>query len=123
MTDIEKIKKEIVQRLQPLDVEKVILFGSYARGEQTEDSDIDLYVVTKDNFIPKNWREKNSVYLSVARAMRGLRDKAPLDLIVHTHKMYEKFIELNSSFCRDIFQGGVNINARKNRIGMAKSGK
>ena len=26
----------------------IYVFGSYARGEQTPDSDIDLYVVTKD---------------------------------------------------------------------------
>ena len=26
----------------------IYVFGSYARGEQTPDSDVDLYVVTKD---------------------------------------------------------------------------
>lgn len=52
MVDIEKLKEEILERLRPLDPERVILFGSYACGNPTEDSDIDLYVVTKDDFVP-----------------------------------------------------------------------
>ena len=110
MIDIEKFKEEIVKRLKPLDPEKVILFGSYAWGNPTEDSDIDLYVVTKDDFIPSSWREKNTIYLSIAREIRSLRGKIPIDLIVHTKKMYEKFLSLDSSFSKEIFQKGVNIN-------------
>lgn len=45
MVDIQKIEKEIVERLKPLDPEKIILFGSYACGNPTEDSDIDLFLV------------------------------------------------------------------------------
>ncbi|VVB88750.1 Nucleotidyltransferase domain protein [uncultured archaeon] len=30
-------------------VEKIILFGSYARGEATEESDIDILVITSGN--------------------------------------------------------------------------
>jgi len=41
--DIEQLKTEIVTRLKPLNPYKIILFGSYAYGNPTEDSDIDLY--------------------------------------------------------------------------------
>jgi len=34
---------------------KVILFGSYARGDATEDSDVDFLVVEKD--VPSNVTE------------------------------------------------------------------
>jgi len=47
--DIEKVKDEIVERLKPLDPDKIILFGSYAYGTPSEDSDIDLFLV-KDGF-------------------------------------------------------------------------
>jgi len=43
--DIEKVKDEIVERLKPLNPDKVILFGSYAYGTPNEDSDIDLFLV------------------------------------------------------------------------------
>ena len=110
MIDIEKIKKEIIQRLAPLNPEKIILFGSYAWGNPNEDSDIDLYVVTNDNIMPKSWNEKNRIFLTVAREIRSLRKQAAIDLIVHTKKMHEKFLELNSSFSREIIQKGIQID-------------
>jgi predicted nucleotidyltransferase len=39
------LKHEIVERLKPLNPDKVILFGSYAYGTPNEDSDIDLFLV------------------------------------------------------------------------------
>ena len=48
MVDIEKIKDEIIERLKPLKPDKIILFGSYAYGNPTEDSDIDLFLIKND---------------------------------------------------------------------------
>lgn len=45
MVDIKKIQAEIVERLKPLQPESIILFGSYANGNPTEESDIDLFLV------------------------------------------------------------------------------
>jgi predicted nucleotidyltransferase len=109
--DVTEIKKEISERLQPLLLEKIVLFGSLARGDFSEDSDIDLYVVTKDEFIPSSWSEKNRIYLNVSSRLRDLRKTYPIDLIVHTKKMYEKFVELKSSMAKEILQHGVLINA------------
>lgn len=105
----EKYKEKIIEALKPLNLYKVILFGSYASGTLDSDSDIDLYVVTNDNFIPKNWNEKNEIYLKVSRQVRGLRSEIPIDLIVHTKEMNRKFIELDSQFSRDIIENGVNL--------------
>lgn len=55
-----EIKDEIIAGLKPIAPRKVILFGSHARGTSTDESDIDLYVVTNDDFMPQNWREKNA---------------------------------------------------------------
>ena len=41
MVDIEVLHQEIVERLKPLDPDKIILFGSYAYGTPTADSDLD----------------------------------------------------------------------------------
>ena len=61
MIEIESIKLEIIKRLEPLNLDKVILFGSYAYGTPNIDSDIDLYVVTKDEYTPQNWKEKSEL--------------------------------------------------------------
>jgi len=50
MLDIEEIKSEIIKRLEPLNPNKIILFGSYAYGTPHKDSDIDLYIVSIGRF-------------------------------------------------------------------------
>ena len=107
--DIEKLKKEIVERLKPLDPDKIILFGSYAYGEPNEESDIDLYIVTKDDYIPKNFKEKNELYLKVARLLRDLRKDIAMDIIVHSKKMHEEFVKQNSSFYKYEIRRGISL--------------
>jgi len=48
MIDLEKIKPLIIEKLKPLNPKKIIIFGSYAYGNPTEDSDLDICVVEKD---------------------------------------------------------------------------
>ena len=107
MIDIEKIKLEIIEKLKPLNPNKIILFGSYAYGTPNENSDIDLYVVTNDDFIPNSWREKNKIYKTVSRKIRDIRDVVAIDLIVHTKQMYEKFIDFNKPFADEILKGEI----------------
>ena len=67
MVDIEKLKDEIVERLKPLDPDKVILFGSYAYGTPNEDSDIDLFLV-------KNNLDEDGLRDYTLHARKNLRD-------------------------------------------------
>lgn len=48
-TYIEEIKQKIIPILQRYGVMRAGLFGSYARGEMREDSDIDILVEIKSN--------------------------------------------------------------------------
>jgi len=95
--------------LQHLNVSKVILFGSYAKGTQTEESDIDLLVVTNDDFVFESFAQKMEVKLKIANALNSLRQYADIDLIVHTKPMYEKFIQLDSGFKKEILDSGTVI--------------
>ena len=109
MIDIEKIKPQIIEALMPLKPDKIILFGSYAYGTPNEDSDIDLYIVTNDDFMPKDYNENMNVYLKIANAMQDLLQKYPTDLITHTKAMHKKFKELNTSFSKEILTKGISI--------------
>lgn len=111
--DIEKLEKEIVERLKPLDPDKIILFGSYAYGEPNEESDIDLYIVTKDEYLPKNWREKSDLVVLYSQRLADMYIHFPLDIIVHTKKMHQKFVESKSSFSKTILQQGKVIYEHK----------
>jgi len=44
MLSIEEIKSYIIPVVEKYPIEKVILFGSYARGDATDMSDVDLIV-------------------------------------------------------------------------------
>lgn len=105
----DDLKHEIIDRLSPLCLEKLILFGSYAAGVPDDDSDIDLYVVTSDDYMPKNWQEKSDISLKVSQAMLDFRMKHAVDLIVHTKPIHEKFMQMGSSFSKDLQRTGVRL--------------
>ena len=52
--NIEEIKKKVLPVVKRYEVQKAAIFGSFVRGEQREDSDIDILVKFKD-------REKQNV--------------------------------------------------------------
>ncbi len=111
MLEIESIKSEIIKRLKPLNPEKVILFGSFATNSANENSDIDLYIVTQDNYMPKTWREKMDIKLKFSKALRDLKQEYDIDLITHTKKMHQKFLNTNSLFSKEIQTKGQVIYA------------
>lgn len=98
---------EIVAQLRPLDPAKIILFGSQASGAANDASDLDLIVVLRDDRLPATHREREDIYLTVARLLRDIRRETPVDLIVHTQPMHRKFIEMNSLFARQVLEEGV----------------
>jgi len=81
--DIKKLSDQIVEKYNP---EKIILFGSYAYGSPTEDSDVDLFVLMPF--------EGRSVYKSV-EIKAYTRTRFPVDLIIRnpedTQRRYEEF--------------------------------
>ncbi len=103
----ESIKREIIDFLLPIDPERVILFGSYAYGTPNADSDIDLYVVTKENIIPATFEESFQIKKRVYGALSKFRKKYASDIIVHTVPVHQKFIEMGSSFSKEIMQRGI----------------
>ncbi len=105
----ESLKNEIIENLRSVDPEKIILFGSYAYGTPNQDSDIDLYVVTKETFIPETFEENLQVKKRVYLALNNFRKKYPSDILVHTSAVHRKFLELGSSFSKEIMQKGINL--------------
>ena len=109
MSDFEILKKQIVEQLKPLAPQKVILFGSHAWGTPDKDSDLDIYVVTNDNFMPNNWKEKSEIYLKYKKNLDTINKQKGIDLIVHTKPMYDKFVQMDGMFCRKILQHGIKL--------------
>ena len=51
---IDEIQDKIVPIAKAYGVERMSLFGSYARGEAKDDSDVDLYIEGANYVIEKN---------------------------------------------------------------------
>ena len=65
MLSVEDIKAVIEPIVRDTEVEKIVLFGSYAKGNASKDSDIDLYlssngVITGLNFYDLKSRFENA---------------------------------------------------------------
>jgi len=114
MQDKDTYINQISKKLKEIDPHMVLLFGSYAYGTPHKDSDIDLLVVTKDDYLPQNFKEKTDIYLKVKQHIYEINKQVPIDLLVYTIPMYQKFIELNSSFAREIIKNGKIIYESNN---------
>lgn len=77
--------------------EKVILFGSYAEGTATDNSDVDLLIIC-----PFQGR---SVDQSVQIRMK-LRPRFPVDLLVRTPEKVRQRIQMDDDFIREILKEG-----------------
>lgn len=104
----------LIEKLKLAQPEKIILFGSYAYGNPTENSDIDLLVVTGDETIPSSFYEKSKIYLSISQTISDIKKEFPVDLIVHTKAMYRLFIEADSMFAREILTKGKILYEKNN---------
>ena len=49
MNDRYEIAREFANAIRSEDIVKIILFGSVARGEDTEESDIDILIITTNS--------------------------------------------------------------------------
>ena len=97
MVAIDKIE-EFGRRIgREFGAEKVVLFGSYARGNVTEDSDVDLLVIGPF--------EGRSVDRSVEIRMK-LRPRFPVDLLVRTAEKVQQRIQMGDEFMREILEEG-----------------
>ena len=94
MKQIEEFGQQIGREFG---AERVILFGSYARGEVTEDSDVDLLVIGPF----KGRRVDKSVEIRMK-----LRPKFPLDLLVRTPEKVRQRIDMGDCFMREILYEG-----------------
>jgi predicted nucleotidyltransferase len=87
-----------------LKARRVILFGSYAEGKPTEDSDVDLLVIA--DF------QGRSVDKSVSVRMQ-LNPPFPMDLLVRTPEMIQKRLSMQDAFIgRILSEGKVLYEAR-----------
>lgn len=90
--------ERIVQAVHP---ERILLFGSQAWGQPTEESDIDLLVVLRASDQPE-YRRAQAVY----RSLRGVR--LPIEVVVRTQDEMKRAAQVADSLeCQALERGTV----------------
>ncbi len=97
MVAMNKIKEFGRQIGEEFGAERVILFGSYAKGDASPDSDVDLLVIGPF--------EGRGVDTSVEIRMR-LRPHFPVDMLIRTPAKIQQRIEMGDDFIREILEEG-----------------
>lgn len=108
--DIQQVVEQIVGHFHP---QKVILFGSYAYGSPTRDSDVDLLVVMETPL--RNVEQAVEI-------RRVVDFEFPVDLLVRTPADMTKRTAMGDVFLRDVLTKGMLLY-EANDAGMGKSGR
>lgn len=92
---INDLAEEIKKRVNP---QKIILFGSYAWGKPTEDSDIDLFIVMNSDLR----RDDRAARISGLFPHRLF----PLDVIAYTPAELELSLKRGNFFIEEVLTKG-----------------
>lgn len=119
------------------DVEMIILYGSYARGDYVEDpigrsdnfggpgdgsspyySDLDICVLTEKLKVARKIERSESL----RKRLRRGDDRMPLSVIAHTMKHFNRLLELGEYFYVDIAKEGVLLfDSERHRLKWPKN--
>jgi len=96
--------RQIAERLKKeYKAQKVILYGSYAKGEATEDSDVDLFIIAPTN---ERFFQRMATVLGL---IRDLKKGIPIEPIVLTAEEVEKRIKVGDQFIQEIIEEGIYL--------------
>ena len=99
-TELDKLKKLIINAIP---VEQIYLFGSYAYGTPHKDSDLDLYVVLKDEVQMRDLDAGLQIRFAIDR-----KKSMPVDIVA---KKKKDFLNRNYNFTLEqkVLRDGVKI--------------
>jgi predicted nucleotidyltransferase len=93
-SSIRRYAHQIARQFHP---NKIILFGSYAYGKPTEDSDVDILVIM--SFKGRNPEKATEIWMET-------RPKFPIDIMVRKPEEMKKRLAMGDFFLREITEKG-----------------
>lgn len=97
---------EIINKIKDFfDPEKIYLFGSYARGNPSDVSDIDIFVI----------KATNAPFHKRGRQLRALFKGTgiPLDILVYSPDEIKKLRDIKGNMVNEILNSGVTVYEKK----------
>lgn len=94
---INKVVDTLIKEYQP---KKIILFGSYAYGSPTSDSDLDLLIIKDTDKRPiDRWME-------VKRLLRNTARSLPISPLVYTERELAERLIMKDFFIAEVLEKG-----------------
>ncbi len=107
LREFENTLPKLVEALKKIEPQKIILFGSWAKDEFRESSDIDIVIIKETN---KRWLER------ITEARLAIPDeiliKYDIDILVYTEDEFQKLAE-ERRFIKEIKETGRVIYERQ----------
>ena len=107
---LRELLKKLSQEL-PVKINRGILFGSYARGEAEEESDLDLILVS-ESFRGLNYLERINQLLDLEWKLIDALDK-PFDLLFYSPEEWERE---DSPIIRIAKEEGIEIYSEEREV-------
>ena len=105
--EVEDIISKLVDRLkEQYQPERIILYGSYAYGNPTEESDIDLLIIKDTNERPIDRR------ITVRKLVSDIRKKIPFSSLVLTPEEISHRLAMGDDFFIEITNKGQVLYER-----------
>jgi predicted nucleotidyltransferase len=103
---LEKIKEIILDECQKAGVvvDRIILFGSRARGDNREDSDFDIYVIIDDDL---EFSDIMNIFIKIKRGLAKLHISN--DVIIRSRDIFEKNKTCIGFISYYVNKEGINI--------------
>jgi len=93
--EIQRITDQIIEKYKP---DKIILFGSAARGELEPDSDADFLIIKKET--PLYGADR------IRHLSRMIDRNIPVDLLIYRPEEFEQRLQMGDPFLKTIIKEG-----------------
>jgi predicted nucleotidyltransferase len=113
MVNVEQIIEFVNRIAESFRPQRVILFGSYAYGKPTADSDVDLLVVMPHAGTPAS--KASEIRVAIPRNF-------PCDLMVRSPGTLRRRIMLDDFFLKEVTQKGITLYEASN-AGVGRKGR
>ena len=101
----DELIAEVVRRIvEVADPDKIILFGSHARGEAGSRSDLDILVI-KNSDVPR-WDRSGKIYYALRKIM------VPMDILVYTQDEVHDWSQVKRAFVTTAVREGKVLYER-----------
>ena len=100
--EVKTILSEVVEKLKKeYKPQRIILFGSYAYGNPTEDSDIDLLILKNTN------KRRVDRFVQVKRIIYNPKCKIPISPLIYSPEELEERLRIGDGFIEEIILKGT----------------